>query len=74
MAKMYAIDARFIPESKDGWESSGIQLPTFYLHPDAQMILGEGGAQVIARSIFEPLLQRGGATGTVNVHAVEVEV
>jgi hypothetical protein len=74
MTKMYAINAIYVPGPEDGWESSGIQLPTFYLHPNTQMILGEGGAQVIARSIFEPLLKRGGATGTVNAHATEVEV
>lgn len=74
MTKMYAINAIYVPGPEDGWESSGIQLPTFYLHPNTQGILGEGGAKRIARAIFEPLLKRGGATGTVNIHATEVEV
>lgn len=74
MTKMYAITAIYAPEAEDGWESSGIGLPTFYLHPHTQMTLSEEGAAFIGRSIFEPLLKRGGATGVVNVTAVEVEV
>ena len=74
MTKMYAISARFIPAPEDGWESSGIELPTFYLHPNAQAILGEGGAKVIAESIFAPFFARGHTEGEMRVFATEVDV
>jgi hypothetical protein len=72
MTKMFAINARYVPPSKDGWESSGIESPTFYLHPNAQGILNEEGAKVIAGAVFASLLERAG--GELHVHATEVDV
>lgn len=74
MDKMYAINVRYFPKLEGGWESGGQELPTFYIHPQAQMTLDEGGAAIIANSMFAPFLRDLGEGYKIVVHSTEVDI
>jgi hypothetical protein len=57
--KMYAVTAVYTPAPKDGWQSTGQQLPTFYLNPDVQGIVSNVHAEKIVMDMFQPMLKEG---------------